>query len=109
MDSETFEELRLHRDQVGDMTDWLTAGVEVDVKVFNGKVLSFGFRSKVIEEVVGLKPLMPPGGRARHNGHKDSYAIAHLSNGLTRTGPPYLKVGDKVVIDPKDGTILRRV
>eukprot|EP00415_Alexandrium_ostenfeldii_P001496 UN1496 len=106
MDSETFEEVRLHRDQLGDMTDWLTAGVEVDVKLIHGKVLSFGFRSDVIEEVVGLKPWSTPTGGTMHADH---YVCACLSNGLTRRGPPYLKVGDRVVIDPQTGNIVKRV
>lgn len=106
MDNELFEEIRIGGEMLGEMSAWLAVGIEVEIQLFEGLVIEFGFKSAIVEEVVSLTMEATA---AHGGGHKTTHKFVCLSNGVSTTGPPYLQVGDKVVLDPKTGDILRRV
>lgn len=105
MDCETFEEIRLDTRGIGEMANWLTEGMQVNLQLYGGRAIKFGIPSDLIAEVVSIKMDLSHRRVGGGKGHK----FVVLSNGLTKRGPHYLKVGDKVVIDPQSGDILRRL
>ncbi|CAE8688656.1 unnamed protein product [Polarella glacialis] len=106
MDCETFEEVRIGVDILGDMGTMLAEGMEVDLKLYDERVVQIGFKSEVIEEVVAFTMKQnvyhaKPG--------KCNRKFVLLSNGDTKAGPHTLEIGDKVVIDPRTKDIIRKL
>lgn len=98
MDMETFEEFRISGSVIGEMGEWVVEGMELDFELYEGRVVSTQMKGDIIMEISDITS-------AKDNG-RDCQVV--LSNGVTRTGPTYLKVGDKVLLD-KDYQIKKRV
>eukprot|EP00933_Yihiella_yeosuensis_P005480 TRINITY_DN109999_c0_g1_i1.p1 TRINITY_DN109999_c0_g1~~TRINITY_DN109999_c0_g1_i1.p1 ORF type:complete len:238 (-),score=25.92 TRINITY_DN109999_c0_g1_i1:557-1270(-) len=107
IDKDTFEEVRVEFEIMGEMGLLLSVGTEVDFKVSNGKVLQVGINTEIIDKVVAFTHT-PTGSGGNLPGYK-RFVCVQLASGLTKKGPHYLKIGDKVALDPKTGKILRRV
>jgi len=118
-DAATVEEFRICSDILGDASRWLVDGTQVDLKLFDGRVIEFGFHGDMIMEVVAKPAGMAvyqaqdSGGWRRNNkdGHKNNARAKQvlLSNGESARGPKYIQVGDRVVVDPHTGSILKRI
>lgn len=106
MDKETFDEVRVHRDALGEVGVWLREGADVALRMANGKFIDFGFTSDVIEEIIGFTTKNTE--EKRNDGSK-GHKHCILSNGLTKKGPAFLEIGDRVVIEPTTGQIIRRL
>jgi len=88
---------------------WLVEGNKVDLKLFEGKVLNLGIRGDVIAKVVDVRPTSNPRKTMpAKNKHRIKQRV-FLSNGVAVTGPNYLKVGDRVVVDPATSEIKRKI
>eukprot|EP00929_Paragymnodinium_shiwhaense_P115300 TRINITY_DN84057_c0_g1_i1.p1 TRINITY_DN84057_c0_g1~~TRINITY_DN84057_c0_g1_i1.p1 ORF type:complete len:181 (-),score=29.70 TRINITY_DN84057_c0_g1_i1:258-800(-) len=107
MDKDSLEELRIHKRFFGaKRPSWLVEGNDVEVLLHDGKIVQFGRKPDVIETVVETPNLHSfPQGAFKAHPNK----LLRLSNGETLYGPKYLKVGDKVELDPSTGKIIRRV
>jgi len=114
-DDESFEEIRVGKENLGDTARWLTEGIEVDLNLFDGRVIELGFRGDVILEVVDIVDYYKKEGKDRKNartkraGNSVLPIMVLLSNGDTVQGPKYLKKGDRVVVDPETSSILKRL
>eukprot|EP00929_Paragymnodinium_shiwhaense_P008142 TRINITY_DN112082_c0_g1_i1.p1 TRINITY_DN112082_c0_g1~~TRINITY_DN112082_c0_g1_i1.p1 ORF type:complete len:264 (-),score=96.42 TRINITY_DN112082_c0_g1_i1:131-853(-) len=93
LDTETYEEMRIKKEVVGEIGIWIKEGANVDVEVWEQQIVSVQSKGDIIEEVVEVK----------------KKGTVELSNGVTKTGPDYLKVGDKVQINAKTYEIMKRI
>ncbi len=103
MDSETYDQLFLTADVLGDSAKWLQENVEVDTLVYEGRVIDVELPVTVDLEVTDT----PPGfkGDTASGGGKP----ATLETGASVTVPFFINVGDKVRIDTRTGKYVERV
>ena len=102
MDMETFEQIELATDFVGDQAQFLADGMKTLVQLYDGKPIGIALPQHVTLEVVEADAVMRGGTAA------PSYKNATLSNGMKILVPPFINVGTKVVVATEDGAYVRR-
>lgn len=103
MDVENYEQITLGAEDVGDLLSYLLANHVVEIEFFEGKPVGISPPATVDLEVVDTEPSLK-GATA-----SASYKPAKLETGVTVQVPPFVQVGDKIRVDPQDGTYLERV
>lgn len=103
MDNETFEQFALGTDQVGDDSNYLKEGMEVEVSRYQEQPISLEIPVAVNLEVTETDPGFK--GDTATGGTKP----AILETGLRVNVPLFVNVGDKLKIDTRNGTYLERV
>jgi len=102
MDNETYEQIELSKDWVGERAAFLQDGMKVTVESHEGRPLGISLPDQVVLEVVETEPSV------KGQTATSSYKPAVLSNGLRTMVPPFITTGEKVVIDTNEVTYLRR-
>ena len=102
MDTENYEQITLTAGDVGDLLSFLLPNQIVEVELYDGKPIGISPPSTVDLAVVDTEPSMK-GATA-----SASYKPARLETGVTIQVPPFIQVGDKVRVDPSEGTYLER-
>lgn len=102
MDMETYEEVRLTTDQIGDRVKYLKEEMEVTVLRWNGQVLEVDLPNSVVLEVVETDP-----------GVKGDTATGGTKPAIVETGaqvmvPLFISVGEKIKVDTRNDSYLGR-
>ncbi len=103
MDTENYEQITLSADTIGDLLNYLLPESMVGIEFHDGKPVGINPPSTVDLKVVDTEPSMK-GATA-----SASYKPAKLETGVTVLVPPFVQVGDKVRVDPTDGSYQERV
>lgn len=103
MDTETYEQIAVGAEEIGDLLSYLLPNEVVEIEFFDGKPIGISPPSTVDLEVVDTEPPLK-GATA-----SASYKPAKLETGVTVQVPPFIQVGDRVRVDPLDGTYQERV
>lgn len=101
MDSESFEELRVDVGTVGDLSNYLLAGLELKVTVYDGKVIDLIMPNNLELTVTECAP--PEKGNTQG---KDKPAT--LETGVVVTVPAFIESGTKIKVDPTKGEYVGR-
>ena len=102
MDTETFDQIELQKDFVGDQAQYLADGMKVMLQLYEGKPISIRLPAQVTLAVVEADAVMRGGTAA------PSYKGATLENGMQIQVPPFINAGTRVVVSTEDGSYLRR-
>ncbi len=102
MDSETFEQIELPRDFVGERAAFLQDGMEVQVEFHEDRPIGISLPDHVTLEITETEPTVKGQTAA------SSYKPAVLENGLRIMVPPFIEAGEKVVVDTNEVTYVRR-
>jgi elongation factor P len=102
MDVETYDQIELQKDFVGDQAQFLADGMKVMLQLYEGKPISIKLPAQVTLEVVEADAVMRGGTAA------PSYKGAKLENGLQIQVPPFINAGTKVIVSTEDGSYVRR-
>jgi len=102
MNGETYEQINLQAEFIGDRAVYLNDGMEVDVDFYEEKPISVSLPEQVILEVQDTEPVVK--GQTAAN----SYKPATLENGVRTTVPPFINVGEKLIINTEDGSYVKR-
>ena len=97
MNMETYEQIDLTKDQLGDDAKFLKEGLDLDVTFYKGEVLGITLPEKIEYEISHTEPAVK--GNTATNATKE----ATLENGLTIKVPLFINENDKVVVSTKDG------
>jgi len=97
MNMETYEQIDLTKDQLGDDAKFLKEGLDLDVTFYKGEVLGITLPEKIEYEISHTEPGVK--GNTATNATKE----ATLENGLTIKVPLFINENDKVVVSTKDG------
>lgn len=103
MNSETFEQIPMNAEMLGDSLDFLQPGAKIQVDFFNGQPIGIELPSTVDLKVIETEPELK-GATA-----SASYKPAKLETGVTVQVPPFVKEGDIVRVNPADGSYQERV
>ena len=103
MDAETFDQITLSRDWVGDQMLYMKEGTTAQVTFHDEKPLSLELPATVELQVTDTEPSLK-GATATA-----PYKPAKLETGLEIKVPPFVAVGETVQIDTRTGEYLSRV
>lgn len=103
MDANTFEQLTLSADTIGDGVKYLKENMTVGVEMYQGAPIGVSLPNFVELEVVETDPGLK--GDTQSGGSKP----ATLETGAVVQVPLFVKVGDKIQIDTRTDQYLKRV
>ncbi|HXN45629.1 MAG TPA: elongation factor P [Bryobacteraceae bacterium] len=102
MNTETFEQLHLTKDILGDAIQYLVPQLQVSVEFYEGKPMSVELPATVDLTVVETEPGMR--GASVSNVTK----AAKLETGLVVQVPPFIAEGEKIRVNTAEGTYQER-
>jgi len=102
MDPESFEQFGLSSDLIGDASGYLKDGEAVDLQFFDGKVISVELPNSMYLAVTYAESVTR--GDTTSSVQKD----AQLETGITIRVPAFIKTGDIVKVDTRNGSYIER-
>ncbi len=103
MDTETYEQIEIDGELMGDKTAFLQDGMEVIVESYEDKPIGVELPATVELEVTETEPVV------KGQTAKSSNKPATMSNGTRVMVPPFVNQGDKIKINTEDGSYSERV
>jgi elongation factor P len=102
MNTETYEQIHLLKDLLGDAVDYLIPNLKVNVEFYEGKPISVELPPSVIMTVQETEPGLK--GATVSNVTKP----ATMETGLVVQVPPFVSTGEKIKVSTAEGTYLER-
>ena len=102
MNNETYEQIELPRDFVGDRAAFLQDGMNVTVELYEDKPLGVKLPSTVTLEITEADPVV------KGQTVSSSYKPAVMENGVKVMVPPFISAGERIVVDTDEITYVRR-
>jgi elongation factor P len=102
MNTETYEQIAIGKDRVGDALNYLRENDECSVMTYGEEAISVELPAAVVLEIVETDPGFK--GDTAQGGTKP----ARLETGFTVNVPLFLNTGDKVKVDTRSGEYLER-
>jgi len=102
MDKESFEQVSIPREVIGDQAVFLQDGMEVTVESHEGSPLGVEIPGKVTLEITEADPVV------KGQTASSSYKPAKLENGVSILVPPHIEAGTRVVVDTQTGEYVER-
>jgi elongation factor P len=103
MDTETYDQITLAREWIGDQMLYIKEGSKVEVVLHDDKPISLELPDRVELTVADTVPAVK--GATAANQHKS----AILETGLRVNVPPSVDVGERVLVDTRTGEYLSRL
>lgn len=102
MDMQSYDQIEIPEDFVGDRARFLQEGMKVIVQLHEGKPIGLSLPQQVVLEIVEADPV------TRGQTAASSYKSATLENGIRVQVPPFIEKGTRVVVSTDDGTYVKR-
>jgi elongation factor P len=102
MDTETYDQITLDREWVGDLMYYMKEGNKAHVVFYEGKPISLDLPATVELKVTETEPAVKGATAAAQ------YKPATLETGLKITVPPFVGIGEMVSVDTRTGEYLSR-
>jgi elongation factor P len=102
MDTDTYEQIELAEDFVGERAAFLQDGMMVSVSLHAGRPIGIRLPEHVVLKVTEADAVIKGQTAA------SSYKRARLENGLRLMVPPFVTAGEKVVVDTNEVAYVRR-
>ncbi len=102
MNTESFEQIALSDDELGDAAQWLTPGLKIQVEFYEGTPIGIDLPPSLELTVTQTEPSLK--GATVSNVNKP----ATLENGVTIQVPPFVNQGDRIRVDPTEGRYMER-
>lgn len=94
MNVETYEQLEMDEESLGDATAWMVEGTKVIAEYYDGRPIAVDLPKTATVEVVETSPVM------RGATKTSSTKPAKLKNGVTINVPEFIQVGEKIRVNP---------
>lgn len=102
MNVETYEQIALDSEALGDFKNYMKEGQQLEVEFYEGSPIGIDIPSVVELKIVETEPELK--GATASNSPKP----ATLETGVVVQVPPFISVGEVVRIDPQEGKYLER-
>ncbi|NWH09333.1 MAG: elongation factor P [Alphaproteobacteria bacterium] len=102
MDKETFDQVTIPADVIGDYAPYLQENMEIRVSLHNGVPISIELPQRMVFEVVETEPVV------KGQTASSSFKPALLSNGVRTMVPPHVTPGTRIVVMTEDGSYVER-
>ena len=102
MDKETFDQIEIAKDFMGERAAFLSEGMEVKVESYEGRPIAVKLPLQVTLSVAETDPAVKGQTAA------PSYKPAILENGLRVMVPPFIENGSKIIVSTDDVEYIKR-
>jgi elongation factor P len=102
MDGETYEQLELQKDFVGERAAFLQDGMKVTVDLHEERPIGISLPAQVTLQITEADPVV------KGQTATSSYKPAMLENGVRIMVPPFIGSGERVIVDTEELTYVRR-
>jgi elongation factor P len=102
MKTDTYEQIELEEDFVGERAAFLQDGMTVNVQMHHDRAIGIRLPEHVVLEVLEADAVLKGQSAA------SSYKPARLENGLRLMVPPFITAGEKVVVNMNEVSYVRR-
>jgi len=102
MDPENYEQTQVPKEILGDRLPFLVENMTVGVRLIEGEPVAMTLPEQVTLEVVEADPVV------KGQTATSSYKPAMLANGVKTMVPPFITVGEKIVVKTEDGSYYER-
>ena len=102
MDAESYEQLELQKDFVGDRSSFLQDGMTVTVELYEEKPIGISLPDQVTLTISEADPVVKGQTAA------SSYKPAVMENGIRVMVPPFIESGERIIVDTNEITYVRR-
>lgn len=102
MDTESYEQLELQQEFVGDRSAFLQDGMMVTVESHEEKPIGIRLPDQVTLEITEADPVV------KGQTVSSSFKPAVMENGVRVMVPPFIKAGEKIIVDTNETTYIRR-
>ena len=102
MEPETYEQTEASRDMIGDAAVYLQESMSVSLSIHDGAAIAIELPQKVTLEITETEPVVK--GQTAAN----SFKPAVLENGVRTAVPPFVGVGEKIIVNTEDGSYVKR-
>jgi elongation factor P len=102
MDTQTYDQIELEADFVGERTQFLQDNMKVMLQLHEGKPIGISLPQQVVLEVVEADPV------TKGQTASSSYKSARLENGIRTLVPPFIEAGTKIIVSTDDGAYVKR-
>jgi elongation factor P len=102
MDQETFEQITVNRELVGEPGVYLEDGMMVTVSMHEGELIGIELPEHVIVQIKDAEPVV------KGQTASASYKPAILENGVRVMVPPHIDAGTRIVVSTADNTYIER-
>lgn len=102
MDTETFDQIPVNSELLGDAKDFLTPNIKLSCQLFDGMMISMELPHVVELEVTEAPPVVK--GATATNQNKE----AILETGAKIKVPPFIDTGEKIRVDTRTGEYIER-
>jgi elongation factor P len=102
MDQDTFEQITLNADLIGEPAVFLQEGMIVTLESYEGSPISVELPETVTMKIVEADAVV------KGQTASSSYKPAKLENGVRVMVPPHIETGTRIVVNTADGTYVER-
>ena len=102
MNNQTFEQISVNIDMIGDQAAFLQDGMNVIINIYNENPVSIIMPDSCIEEIVEADAVI------KGQTVSSSFKPAILKNGVKVMVPGHIEVGTKIVVRPSDCTYVEK-
>ena len=102
MDMESYDQIELAAEFVGDQAVFLQDGMKTLVQLYDGKPIGIKLPVQVTLTVAEADPVLKGGTAA------PSYKSAVLENSMRIQVPPFIAAGERIIVATEDGSYVRR-
>jgi elongation factor P len=102
MNLETYDQITLHEEFVGERAAFLQDGMKVMLEMHEDRPIGIQLPSQVTLQIVEADAVV------KGQTASSSYKPAKLENGLRVMVPPFITTGEKIVVDTNEMTYVRR-
>lgn len=103
MNDETYEQVALSEEELGDAAQWLMPNLKIEVEFYDGTPIGITLPGSMELTVVETEPILK--GATASNSNKP----ATLENGVTLYVPPFITQGEKIRVNPAEARYMERV
>ena len=102
MDTETFEQVTVLKELIGEPADFLVEGMMCTIQLYEGEAMSVTIPQSVTMAVVEADPVV------KGQTASSSYKPGKLENGRRVMLPPHIGAGTRIVVNTADGSYVER-
>ena len=102
MNNQTFEQITINTDMIGDQAAFLQDGMNVIINLYNENPVSIIMPDSCIEEIIEADAVI------KGQTVSSSFKPAILKNGIKVMVPGHIEVGTKIVVRPSDATYVEK-
>lgn len=102
MDAESYEQIHVARDLIGERVAFLQDGMAVIVESHEGRAIGVRLPEQVTLEITDTEPTV------KGQTASSSYKPSTVDNGLRVMVPPYMSVGEKIIVNTETLEYVKR-